>query len=114
MLLLVIAGLLAVGEAELNATLVITGEGGECDEGCYLRAAPHSVPSELPLAISLKFVAPPASLSFVAVGRPSSLHGPCLPLPYKNFGTSVSRECREQPAQIEQSTFELFSSLGTC
>ena len=73
MLLLLIAGLLAVGEAELKATLVITGEGGESDEGYYLRAAPYSAPSELPLAISLKFFAPPASLSFVALGRSSHL-----------------------------------------
>ena len=57
--------------SELKVTLVITGEGGESDEGYYLRAAPHSAPSELPLAISLKFFASPASLFFVALGRPS-------------------------------------------
>ena len=71
--MLLVAGLLDVGEAELKATLVITGDGGESDEGYYLRAAPHSAPSELPLAISLKLFAPPASLSFVALGRPSYL-----------------------------------------
>ena len=80
-LLLLIAGLLAVGEAELKATLVITGDGGESDEGYYLRAAPHSAPSELPLAISLKFFAPSAFLSPLYSDGPSFL-GPCAFQPH--------------------------------
>ena len=80
-LLLLIAGLLAVGEAELKATSVITGEGGESDEGYYLRAAPNSVPSELPLEISQKFVAPSAFLSPLYSGGPSFL-GPCAFQPH--------------------------------
>jgi hypothetical protein len=40
-------------------------------------------------------------------------HGPCLPLPCKSFGTSVSREEQERPAHIGQRTSGADRTLAT-
>jgi hypothetical protein len=101
---LLAAGLLAVSGAESKRNNSKLMECGASDEGItFVRQLRESAPWGLPLAISLPFVAPPASCSFPALACPFSLHGPC---PCKNFGTSVSSEEQERSAHLEQITFE--------
>jgi hypothetical protein len=58
-------------------------------------------------AMPTPFVAPLASRYFPSLAWPFPLHGPCLPLPCKNFGTSVSSEEQERSAHLAQITFEI-------
>ena len=105
MLLLLIAGLLAVGEAELKATLVITGDGGAFNEAHYLRGAPHSASKGPSLDVPPHFVAPLTSLSFAAVDGPSCLGFCACCFPQEHFEAEISSDTSNEFAQIGQQTF---------